>query len=142
MVNDEEVGDVLGDEIDTAWILKSACELWRDLGDWGAPPEPIAIHEIVTELNAQLGATVVAALSGTRSPGEAGETHPDAATEMRLRVAHQLWHQVAESKSPDVARTFFTGSNPELGDDTLITALREDRFREAWAAVRAFATDT
>lgn len=115
----------------------------RELNDdWGAPPEPIAIYEVVAELNAQLGATVVAALSGTRNPREAGETHPDAATETRLRLAHQGWHQVAESKSPGVARAFFTDSTPLLGDDTLITALREDRFRAAWAAVRAFATDT
>lgn len=104
------------------------------------------IREVVRELNAELGATLVAALSGTRNSKEpyrweAGETHPSVTCEARLRLAHRLWLEVAGEESADVARAFFIGANPVLGDDTIIMALREGRFEEAKAAVHVFITD-
>lgn len=135
------------DEDDTAWALEMSHQRLRNLGDdWGDPPKPIATRQVVAELNAQLGATLVAALSGSRNSKapyswEAGSSQPDGAAETRLRVAYTLWHAVAAEESGDVARAFFIGMNPVLNDDTIITALREDRFREARAAVHVFLTD-
>jgi len=106
------------------------------------------IRAIVHELNSHLGATLVAALSGTRDSKEpyswaAGDAEPDAASERRLRLAHRLWHQIAAEESDDIARAWFIGSNPFLSDeDSAVTALREDRFDEVHAAAQAFVTDT
>lgn len=140
----EKSGD---DEDETAWVVEMSHKLMRELADdWGPAPDPVAIREIVAELNAQLGTTLVAALSGSRNckqpyNWESGTSRPDGAAERRLRVAHQLFSVVAAEESTDIARALFIGMNPVLHDDTIITALREDRFEEAYAAVRMFLTD-
>jgi hypothetical protein len=111
-------------------------------------PEPAHISAVVRELNIHLGATLVAALSGTRNSKEpyswaTGDAQPDVASERRLRLAHRLWHQIAAEESDDIARAWFIGSNPFLsGEDSAVTALREDRFDEVHAAAQAFVTDT
>lgn len=138
----------LQDEDDTAWAVEMSHQLLREHDDnWSIPPagQP-PIQQVVTELNAELGATLVAALSGTRNSKEpygweAGDAPPEQGAEQRLRLAHHLFNVLAAEEGGDVARAFFIGSNPVLNDDTIITALREGRFDEARAAVRAFITD-
>lgn len=136
------------DEGDTAWVVEMSRKRFLGLDDDQdtPPPSQRPIHQIVAELNAQLGATLVAALSGTRNSKEpygweAGDSQPGKEEEKRLRLAHELFHVLAAEEGGDVARAFFIGSNPVLNDDTIVTALREGRFDEARAAVRAFITD-
>ncbi|MCU1585948.1 MAG: hypothetical protein JWM49_2504 [Microbacteriaceae bacterium] len=105
------------------------------------------IVEITRELNAALGPTLVAALTGESDPTASREwENPDASppTEeqaTRLRVAYETWSAVSTEHGADVARVWFIGANPWLGYDTAVDALREGRFAEVAAAVRAMLDD-
>lgn len=102
-----------------------------------------ASRETVRFLNNALGPTLVAALSGTRDRTQSArwETgngpEPDAAASERLQCAAVQWKLIEAAEGPDVARLWFLGANPWLGDDTPVTAIREGRFQEAAAAAKA-----
>lgn len=108
---------------------------------------PVSIRETVRELNAGLGPTLVAALSGNRdrraSIGwEAGEgPGPDEASSQRLRCALAQWKAVEAAEGADVARMWFLGSNPWLGEDSPINAIREGWFGEVAIAAQALVED-
>lgn len=108
---------------------------------------PVSIRETVRELNAGLGPTLVAALSGNRdrraSIGwEAGESPgPDEASSQRLRCALAQWKAVEAAEGADVARMWFLGSNPWLGEDSPINAIREGWFGEVAIAAQALVED-
>lgn len=92
-----------------------------------------------------LGTTLTAALAGitdrTLPDGWSdGSAQPNLAETARLHFAYAVFSQVSKSDSADVARALFIGANPDLGDDTIITAIREDRFLEVHAAVHSFVT--
>lgn len=104
------------------------------------------IHEVVRRLNTHLGATMVAALAGSRDsklPYKwAKNTRPnDKATE-RLLLAHRLWKMIADAESDHVARTWFRGTNPLLGEVSPTMAIREGRLSEVAEAATAFITGT
>lgn len=109
--------------------------------------ETMSIRETARQLNVALGPTLVAALSGNRSrtislQWEAGEgPEPDASSSERLRCAWAQWQIVEAAEGPDVARMWFLGSNPWLGDDSPINAVREGWFGEVAAAAQALAQD-
>lgn len=102
------------------------------------------IHQVVRELNDALGPTLVAALSGIKDRKQpsrwASPTGPvpGAASQQRLQLAHSEWTRVRAQEGEHVARSFFIGGNPMLGEDTPITAIREDRSADLVAAVDAF----
>lgn len=104
-------------------------------------------NEIIRQLNAELGPTLVSAVAGSRDPDAsrkwATPTGPFPTTEMirRLRFAHGVWLAVADVEGGDVARIWFIASNACLAGDTPIDAIREDRFRETESAVAAFVHD-
>ena len=52
-----------------------------------------------------------------------------------------VWTQIAGSESDHVARSWFIGANPQLGEDTPLTALRQDRGAQVVAAAAAFVED-
>lgn len=101
-------------------------------------------REIVRQLNDALGPTLVAALSGVKSrqqPNDwakpnGGMPRPDAWN--RLQFAHQIWTALREEEGRDVARRWFIGGNPLLGERTPITAIREDHHAEVRRAAQAF----
>lgn len=102
------------------------------------------IREIVRNLNNVLGATLVTALAGVTNLEEPiiwtipGGPKPSQASTRRLILAHQEFNRISQKEGDDVARAFFIGGNPELGEDTPITALYEDRLSEFGAAVDVF----
>lgn len=102
------------------------------------------IHQVVRELNAALGPTIVAALSGIRDRkqptrwAKPGGPEPSQQYVARLLLAHSEWLRVAGKEGDHVARSFFIGGNPTLGEDTPLTAIREDRNAEVVAAVDVF----
>jgi uncharacterized protein (DUF2384 family) len=102
------------------------------------------INEIIGQLNAELGPTLVSAVAGSRDPDAyrkgSTSTGPFPTTEVirRLRFAYVSWVAVAAAEGDDVARIWLIGSNPLLGGDTPIDAIREGRFRETETAVAAF----
>jgi hypothetical protein len=105
------------------------------------------MNEIIGQLNAELGPTLVSAVAGSRDPDAyrkgSTSTSPFPTTEVirRIRFAYVAWVAVAAAEGDDVARIWFIGSNPHLGGDTPIDAIRENRFRETETAVAAFVHD-
>ncbi|MGR6743170.1 hypothetical protein ACU6RU_14155 [Microbacterium sp. F1-18] len=104
------------------------------------------IHAIVRELNAALGSTLVAALSGSKDrelPSRwAKPDGPEPRDQFanRLQFAHRQWALLAAADGDRVARQWFIGGNPLLKEATPITAIREDRHDAVARAVAVFIT--
>lgn len=102
------------------------------------------IRTVVQELNDALGPTLVAALSGIKDRKQPSRwvkpdgPVPNHLSHRRLILAHSEFARVSAKEGEHVARSFFIGANPSLGEDTPITAIREDRATELVAAVDLF----
>jgi hypothetical protein len=92
----------------------------------------IPIAEVVKELVAFLGLTTVAALAAVKETRIVQRwidgTQPQ--SEHVLRFALQLVSMVAPAGGPGLARAWFHGSNPALGDQTPIALFRSRPFDE------------
>lgn len=101
-------------------------------------------HELVRQLNAGLGPTLVAALAGASSRKQPYEwakpdgPEPRSAAWNRLQFAHQLWTTLSSEEGPDIARRWFIGGNPLLEESTPVMAIREDRHAAVRRAAQAF----
>lgn len=103
------------------------------------------IHKTVRELVDALGAPTVAILSGTRDlkapykwREDDGPT-PRAETVKRLNFAHELWLALESQTNKHIARSWFRGVNPRLGDIEPVLAIREGNdLAQVRAAARAF----
>lgn len=101
-------------------------------------------HELVRELNASLGTTLVAALAGSKNRAQPYEwakpdgAEPRAAAWNRLQFAHQIWREVEEAEGAGVARRWFIGGNPLLSEQSPVAAIRDDRHAEVRRAAQAF----
>lgn len=99
-------------------------------------------------LVSRLGPTLVAASIGFRNRkviSELSENLDEAFSDeqkRRVDVLHEIWTTVANSEGDDIARAWFIGANPWLGDESAITAIREDRFSQVRVAARALVNDT
>ena len=108
---------------------------------------PIDIREITRRLNGALGSTLVAGLAGStdrsisRGWAQLSGPLPYVEAEERLRCAYAAWRAVAEAEGDDVARSWFIGSNPWLGEDSPVDAIREGRFQEVTAAAGAMVSE-
>ncbi len=102
------------------------------------------IHDIVRELNAVLGPTLVAGLAGSKDRklpirwAKADGPEPRSEASNRLTFAHRQWALLAAADGDHVARQWFIGGNPHLREDTPITAIREGRHSEVAEAAKAF----
>jgi len=106
----------------------------------------LGIHEVARQLNTHLGATLVAAAAGSDRalPAKwAQATGPEPRDDKRQRLVflHRIWTQLAGSESDHIARAWLTSGNPLLDEDTPLTAIREDRFKETATATAAFLSD-
>lgn len=105
------------------------------------------IHELVRRLNLHLGPLLVATLAGSKDPklpykwAKPGGTTPGPAFQKRLQLAHRVWLSLADAEGEAIARSWFVGGNPFLGEDTPVTAIREDRHKEVLDALTAFLED-
>ena len=103
----------------------------------------LGIHDIVRELNAALGPTLVAALSGSKDRrlpirwAKADGPEPRAEAARRLTFAHRQWTLRAAADGEQVARQWFIGWDPQLSENTPITAIREDRHEDVANAVES-----
>jgi hypothetical protein len=106
------------------------------------------IHEVAARMNAHLGPTLVAALSGSKDRklpirwAKSDGPRPGHDFERRLRLGHRLWTQISSAGDDHIARAWFIGGNPMLGESTPLTAIREDRDAEVMAAAEAFVNDS
>jgi hypothetical protein len=120
-------------------------------GEWAAPNAheramSLPIEDVVKELVGLLGLTTVAMVGGV------GETRAvtqwsTGRTPQRpnvLRFTLQVASMILNEKDPNVARAWFHGSNPHLGDQAPAVLLRDKPLPEIqgeiMAAARAFAS--
>lgn len=106
------------------------------------------VREITRRLNSALGATLIAALTGSKDPkislrwSRQDGPVPKQEAVRKLQFAYAQWTLIAQAEGEQVARAWFIGSNPWLHDDTPLDAIREARFREVTAATTAMAHET
>ena len=102
------------------------------------------IRAVARKLNAALGPTMVAAATGTKNrqlPTEwatAGGPRPGVYEERKLRFALEQWNRISDFDGPEVARIWFLGGNPTLGEKTPLTAIREGRYEDVRTAVATY----
>lgn len=102
----------------------------------------------VTYLNSKIGPTLVAASIGMRDrsavAGVSTSLEEILSVEQKLRLDAllEVWITVANSEGDDIARAWLIGANPWLSDESAVTALREDRFKQVTVAARAMIEDT
>jgi hypothetical protein len=105
------------------------------------------LHQVAEILVGGLGPTLVAAMTGTKDrklPSKWAKPdgpNPSPAFTKRLLLAHRAWAALTAEESDYLARQWFIGGNPLLGEDTPLTAIREDRGKELIGAVDAFLRD-
>jgi hypothetical protein len=106
------------------------------------------IRELVRRLNGSLGGTLVASMAGSKDAklpyrwAKIDGPAPKPEAQRRLQFAYQQWTSLAEAEGEHVARAWFIGANPWLEYDTPITAIREDRFKDAASAAQAILDDS
>ena len=105
-------------------------------------------HETVRQLNAALGPTLVAYLSGSkdqkasirwaRVDGGRPRSH---AVEARILDAHRAWRLIVAAHNEYTARNWFIAANPRLDEEAPVECLRAGGNRAVLKAATAFADD-
>ena len=90
---------------------------------------------------------MVSALAGSIGPQHArawvaGSAVPGPAAERSLGAAYSAWCAVSEAEGDAVARTWFTGANPWLDDESPVDALRRGRLAAVARAAEAVVEDS
>lgn len=104
--------------------------------------------EKVAYLNTKIGPTLTAASIGFRDRSvisRAAENLDEvlsAEQKLRLDALLEVWATISNSEGDDIARAWFIGANPWLCDESVVTAIREDRFDQVIIAARAMVEDT
>ena len=107
----------------------------------------LGIREVVRQLNGALGATLVAALTGSKDPRVsykwARENGPEPRPEavQRLLLAHRAWIAVSANEGEHVARLWFIGANPWLDEISPIEAISNLESRKVMTAAQAMIED-
>lgn len=108
----------------------------------------LGIREVVRQLNAALGATLVAALTGNNDPrisykwARENGPEPKPAAVQRLLLAHRAWIAVSTDEGEHVARLWFIGANPWLGEVSPIEAIANMESKKVMAAAQAMIDDS
>lgn len=103
------------------------------------------IREIAARLNDSLGAVLVAALAGSPNRkasytwARSNGSMPTIPVIKRLQCAHAQWLLISAADGEQVARMWFIGMNPSLGDISPIEAIAADRFADVASAAREMA---
>lgn len=102
------------------------------------------LHELVAELLRALGPTTVQAMTGNADrsmPAKWAKPNgpkPRLKAEQQLRLGYRVYAMMRDAEGPSVAAAWLHGANPQLGEDTPITAIREQRAGAAVGAAEAF----
>lgn len=105
-------------------------------------------HELVRQLIKHLGPTLVAALSNVRDSklpykwAKADGPEPRDEAYKRLMAAHRLWTMISNAENEYVARAWFIGANPRLGEEAPVMVLRSGDISAVMSAGRAFVEGT
>jgi hypothetical protein len=104
----------------------------------------LGVHELVRRLNSHLGPTLVAVLANVRDRklpskwAQAEGPEPRYESWQRLQMAHRVWTLISDAENEYVARAWFIGANPRLGEVAPVMKLREGELPEVMSAARAF----
>jgi hypothetical protein len=104
-----------------------------------------SVEDVVRELTDLLGASMVAAIAGVSETRAVAQwlNGRNPQRPQVLRFALQVALMVADASDINVARAWFQGSNPHLGDRSPVAMLRDlpltDVQADIMAAARAFA---
>lgn len=101
--------------------------------------------ELTSQLVGCMGPTLVAALANVRdrklphkwATHDRPRPRPDALS--RLQVAYRAWAMIESVEGDDIARAWFIGANPRLGEVPPYLAIRQGRFGDVIAAATALA---
>lgn len=105
------------------------------------------IHDLVRELNANVGATVVQTMAGVKdrtSPHKWAQPdgpEPRPEVEARLRLGYRVWKTLESAEGRSVALAWLLGSNPRLDEDLPVMYIQQQRTREVLGAADAFVND-
>lgn len=103
----------------------------------------LSINEVVRELADYLGATTVAVIAGVSETRAVAQWMSANGREPQrphvLRFALQITTMIASQRDSELARAWFHGSNPRLGDASPMLLLRERPLAEVQAAITAAA---
>ncbi len=101
-------------------------------------------HELVSRLVGHLGPTLVALLAGVKDRklpnkwARADGPVPRPESHRRLLTALRAWTMISSAEGDHVARAWFIGANPRLGEEAPVICLREGRDADVLAAASAF----
>lgn len=101
-------------------------------------------HELVRQLVRHLGPTLVATLANVRDSklpykwAKADGPEPRDDAYARLMAAHRLWTSISTAENDYVARAWFIGANPRLGEEAPVMALRAGDITAVLSAGKAF----
>ncbi|TFB56383.1 hypothetical protein [Cryobacterium tagatosivorans] len=102
----------------------------------------LSVAEIAAVLQAQLGQALLGVIVGKNARTLARWAHatvrPPHASEKLLRDTFQVFEILSSIDSPEVARAWLMGMNPELDDASPAEALADGRSREVMAAARSY----
>ena len=102
------------------------------------------LTEIVAFLKEHLGAALLAFMADvdvrTVSRWAIGEVAPRDVAERRVRAAYQVYRLLEPYEAPQTIRAWLLGMNPQLDDASPSESIAVDRYRDAMAAARAFAS--
>lgn len=106
------------------------------------------IHDLVRELNENLGTTVVQTMAGVKdrtSPfrwAKADGPEPRPEVESRLRLGHRVWKTLELAEGKHVALAWLMGANPRLEEEFPVLYIQQLRSREVLGAAEAFVNGT
>ncbi|GAA1113991.1 hypothetical protein GCM10009582_09290 [Arthrobacter flavus] len=110
--------------------------------------EADSIRTTAAGLNGTLGPLLTGALAGNPTPRislewvEKDGPLPNDYEAARMILAHKVFCLISRAEGPDLARLWFIGGNPWLGDETPVTAIREGRFDQVSGAATALIDGT
>lgn len=105
------------------------------------------IHDIVRELNKNLGASVVQGMAGVKnrtSPlqwAKPDGPEPRPEIETRLRLGHRVWKTLELSEGNNVALAWLLGANPRLNEDIPLLYIQNGQASQVIGAAEAFVND-
>lgn len=105
------------------------------------------IHDLVRELNENVGPTIVQTIAGVKDrtlPSKWSKSDgptPRAEAQRRLRLAYQVWWTVSSAQGPSVALAWLAGANPLLEENLPLQYIVDERAAEVLGAAVAFVED-
>lgn len=106
------------------------------------------IHDIVRELNNNLGTTVVQSMAGVKdrtSPTKWAKPdgpEPRSEVETRLRLGYRVWKTLEQAEGKNLALAWVMGANPRLNEELPLLFIQKNMARDVIGAAEAFVNDT